>query len=48
MWRYSYDEDSMWQLLDSCNYDTVFSETRGHIVTMISKARVKEKSLNHR
>ena len=48
MWRYSYDEDSMWQLLDSCNYDTVFSETKGHIVTMISKARVKEKSLNHR
>lgn len=47
MWRYSYDEDSMWQLLDSCNYDTGFSETKGHIVTMISKARVKEKSLNN-
>lgn len=48
MWRYSYDEDSMYELLDSCNYDTTFSETKGHIVTMISKSRVKEKSLNSR
>lgn len=48
MWRYSYDENSMYELLDSCNYDTTFSETKGHIVTMISKSRVKEKSLNNR
>lgn len=48
MWRYSYNEDSMFELLDSCKYDTIFSETKGHIVTMISKARVKEKSLNNR
>ena len=48
MWRYSYDEDSMFELLDSCNYDTTFLETKGHIVTMISKSKVKEKSLNHR
>ena len=48
MWRYSYDEDSMFELLDSCNYDTTFRETKGHIVTMISKSKVKKKSLNHR
>ena len=48
MWRYSYDEDSMFELLDSCNYDTTFRETKGHIVTMISKSKVKEKSLNLR
>lgn len=43
IWRYSYDEDSMFKLLDSCNYDITFSKTNGHIVTMIAKARVKEK-----
>ncbi len=48
MWRYSYDEDSMLELLDNCNYDTTFSETKGKLVTMISKAKVKEKSLNNR
>lgn len=48
MWRYSYDEDNMGELLDSCNYDTTFSETKGNVVTMISKARVKEKSLSNR
>ena len=48
MWRYSYDEDSMLELLDNCSYDTTFSETKGKLVTMISKAKVKEKSLNNR
>lgn len=48
MWRYSYDEDSMLELLDNCNYDTTFLVTKGNVVTMISKAKVKEKSLNHR
>lgn len=47
MWRYSYDEDSMLELLDNCNYDTTFSETKENVVTMISKAKVKEKSLNN-
>ncbi len=47
MWRYSYDEGSMLELLDNCNYDTTFSETKGKLVTMISKAKVKEKSLNN-
>ena len=48
MWRYSYDEDSMLELLDNCNYDTTFSETKGKLVTMISKAKVKEKSITNR
>ena len=48
MWRYSYDEDSMLELLDNCNYDTTFSETKENVVTMISKAKVKEKSLSNR
>lgn len=47
MWRYSYNEDSMFELLDECWYETTFSKTDGKVATMIAKAKVKKKSLTN-